>query len=160
MQCFHRLAVIARRIALELAVLNLRPGSVDVPTFCRSVREQWAEIKALHREIGGQSTEIMEQCASTMGYGFPLGRLVTLRLACPRMLFLQHQYIQKQLDFRRQLGTRISSPGSDANAGHVALLEELQLQSVDVLLQGCRTHIDMFEVRHRGLGLQLTGNRS
>ena len=118
MQCYYRVAVIARRMARELAIPNLRPGSVDVPSFCDSVRSQWAEIKALHREITRQPTKVMEQCASTMGYGFSLARLVTLRMACPRMLFLQHQQIQVQLDSRRHLASQISSAGN-LHAGHV-----------------------------------------
>ena len=85
---------------------------------------------------------------------------VNLRMSCPFVLLVMHQAIREQLEFRKKLGGSFifvatpSSNGSGSNGstpsglrgGEVAVLEEIQLQSIDVLLHSCRSQMEMYKV--------------
>lgn len=86
--------------------------------------------------------------------------VANLRMSCPFILLVLHQAVREQLDFRKNLresyifddspksnpsqssGNSPAGPGSE----HVTLLEELHLQSVDVLLHSCRSQMEMYKV--------------
>lgn len=90
--------------------------------------------------------------------------IANLRMSCPFVLLVVHQAIREQLDFRRNLkesyifdespksnpasssGSSPPGPGSE----NVAMLEELHLQSVDVLLHNCRSQMEMYKVSPMG----------
>jgi hypothetical protein len=67
------------------------------------------------------------------------------------LLLVLHQIIREQLDFRKTLRAGYISDDLDPSKPNpeetnLAMLEELRLQSVDVLLQSCRSQTDMMQV--------------
>lgn len=94
--------------------------------------------------------------------------IANLRMSCPFLLLVTHQAIREQLDFRKTMkesyimvdtprtnSSRGSgsgdgsgeSPSSAPGSENVAKLEELHLQSVDVVLNSCRSQMEMYQVR-------------
>jgi hypothetical protein len=74
-----------------------------------------------------------------------------IRLSTPFLLLVLHQIIREQLDFRKTLRAAYISDDLDPSKPNpeetnLAMLEELRLQSVDVLLQSCRSQTDMMQV--------------
>lgn len=69
------------------------------------------------------------------------------------MLLIIHQWITEQLTFRRTLTSSFivddaSSSGSPPSPQNpdLAMLEGLNMQSIDVTLHACRSQIDLFKV--------------
>ena len=82
-------------------------------------------------------------------------------MSCPFLFLIMHQALREQLEFRRNLKESFifddsassigstsqgpSPPGPETD--RLSLLEELHLQSVDMLLDNCRSQVYMYQVR-------------
>lgn len=75
-----------------------------------------------------------------------------MRLCCPFFLLVLHEHIRNQQSFRKQLyKSYIIEQESETQAagqrmGELAMLDQLHLQSVDVLLYDLRSQCAMFKV--------------
>ena len=149
MRFYHRIVWVARDIATNISIPNRRPGTMNVVGFCKTIRRLWAELKTLRRDIVVDCAAIMERCDHALAGVSPLTHLTSLRLSVPFLLLLLHQHVQTQLDFRRTLKSAFiveDSAQPRPDQVNIAMMEELHLQSVDVVLQSCRGHVPMFKV--------------
>ncbi|ORX37389.1 hypothetical protein BD324DRAFT_625966 [Kockovaella imperatae] len=149
LRCYYRLTKMAREIALDVSIPNRRPGTVDVDHFCKLIRKLWGEIKDLRRAVVVEGAEKLASCEGFMAGFSPMNQITSIRLSGPFLLLLLHQHIRTQLDFRRDMKSSyvVNDDGDgDPEKQKIAKLQELHMQSIDIMLQSCRSQAAMFKV--------------
>lgn len=72
--CYYRISLVARFAARKITYPNRKPGTIDVPTFCKNIRDCWVQTvsafygtradvqKSIARDVTVITTELLQSC--------------------------------------------------------------------------------------------------
>lgn len=160
MGSYHRVACLTREVARKLSVPSLRPGRIDVTEFCNDTRSIWRRVRDLYCDINTRAEEALSTCTETILGFSPVHvgltvvsnshwqQFTSIRLATTYILLIMQQMVQQLLDFRRRLHEAYIYDDTvplqaRPEAARVAALEELNSQSIDILLTSVRAQIPL-----------------
>ncbi|WVQ77103.1 hypothetical protein IAR50_006786 [Cryptococcus sp. DSM 104548] len=146
--CQYRIAKAGRRIAVEMAVPNTQ-GVIDQHRLCKDVRSIWKELESITKDLNSRAPGILRNCHKAELTGFsPLNYFTSIQLAGPFFLFHIHAIIKQQIESLQKMFVLDASEGPESTARrkeHLKALQDLQKDSLDMLLQVCRGHVKMIE---------------
>ena len=134
LKCYFRVTLIGQKIARR--VTHPSHGTIDVSRFCQDVRAIWSDLKQLARRVNQVAKATLDYSDHYLIGFSPLNYLSNIRLACPLFMLILHQAIRDRLD-------------SESRSAHIeesGALDALHLESVDILLDNCRSQTAMFQV--------------
>ncbi|WVQ77101.1 hypothetical protein IAR50_006784 [Cryptococcus sp. DSM 104548] len=162
LECNFRVTKVVRAVALNMAIPSKKKGTIDVEQFCLDARNIWKEADALTDDLGHHTSHILGGCSKDEILGFsPLNFFLNLRLSTVSLLFMTHDLVREQLEFRKTLSSAyiVASEDTESVLGgdvpeikriwkaaqsHLEMMQTLDRESVDMLLSTCRGQVDMF----------------
>ncbi|ODN92017.1 hypothetical protein L198_05689 [Cryptococcus wingfieldii CBS 7118] len=170
LECTFRVTKVVRGVALKMAIPSKRKGAIDVEQFCRDARNAWKEADSITDELNRHTSHALNSCSKDEILGFsPLNFFFNLRLSVVSLLFITHDLIREQLEFRKTLSSAyiVASEDTESVMGgdvpeirriwkaaqsHLEMMQALDRESVDMLLSTCRGQVHMFKTAmHTGI---------
>ncbi|ODN77866.1 hypothetical protein L202_04980 [Cryptococcus amylolentus CBS 6039] len=170
LECNFRIAKVVRGVALNMAIPSKKKGAIDVEQFCRDARNAWKEADSITDELNRHTSHTLNSCSKDEILGFsPLNFFLNLRLSVISLLFIAHDLIREQLEFRKTLSSAyiVASEDTESVMGgdvpeirriwkaaqsHLEMMQALDRESVDMLLSACRGQVHMFKTAmHTGI---------
>ncbi|TYJ56516.1 hypothetical protein B9479_002763 [Cryptococcus floricola] len=170
LECHYRVSKVVRGVALNMAIPSKKKGAIDVEQFCRDARNAWKEADSITDELNRHTSHTLNSCSKDEILGFsPLNFFLNLRLSVISLLFITHDLIREQLEFRKTLSSAyiVASEGTESVMGgdvpeirriwkaaqsHLEMMQALDRESVDMLLSTCRGQVHMLKTAmHTGI---------